>query len=269
MKFFDSTIPSKLKTELKEIMYGIEYYKNNLFKYEEIFSQVLVETNTACNRHCKICPVSTQESKGNKFMNLKTYELLLNQLVHINFSGSFSPVHYNEPLLDNRLPFLIEKAKSMLPKSQIRLYTNGSLLTKNNIDFLSKKGIDIFIVSQYIDNLPKDDLTELFNELDPKLLKKIRHRILTDNDLLSNRGGTVEILNQNIKNNCFQASCQVNVNYKGDILLCCNDYHGKYKYGNIHDVHIIDIWNNPSFKEDRKNIRKGIYKFELCQNCNS
>jgi radical SAM protein with 4Fe4S-binding SPASM domain len=267
MRVFDKLIPNSLMSTLKESYHKLEYHKNNMFRKEtEIFSQVEVETNSLCNRTCKICP-NNEYTRGNHYMDLSTYQNLLDQLSDMDFSGRFVPVAYNEPLLDNRLEDLMSAAREQLPKATILIYTNGSKLTENRIESLSKAGVNGLIVSQYEDNLEKDDISDLLKSLPKELKKLVRHRILKDEHLLSTRAGLIEVSNKIIKSSCYQASNNIIIDYKGNIILCCHDYFKTKQFGNIHEKPVLDIWNDAEFKELRSQLRKGIFNLDMCKNC--
>jgi radical SAM protein with 4Fe4S-binding SPASM domain len=95
----------------------------------------------------------------------------------------------------------------------------------------------------------------------------MRFRILKHDDSLSSRGGLVDIERPMRKRICYQASTDAIVDYKGNVILCCNDYNISQVFGNIEDMHIEKIWNQPEFKRVRKDLRKGIFDLDLCRTC--
>lgn len=263
---FDKFVPDDIKYTIKEEFRKFEYYKNRTLNGEEIFSQIEVETNTDCNRKCRICPRSIGPRPAG-LMDDSTYDLLLTQLSEIGFKGRFSPVFYNEPLLDKRISSLVSKAKDKLPSITFMIYTNGSLLNMQNIDSLVDAGADLIIVSQYIDNIERDDFRQKLKELPDRLKKKIRYRIITDDQKLSTRAGRVVVKNPHHRNSCFTPTDNMVIDYRGNVILCCNDYDAEYSFGNIKHRHILDIWHDKSFSEVRKQLRKGIFTYDMCQKC--
>jgi len=101
------------------------------------------------------------------------------------------------------------------------------------------------------------------NKLDTKLQNKITIYKLRDETLRS-RGGLIEIKGKK-KTRCDLTLLVVD--YKGDVLLCCDDYFGKYSFGNVNDKNIMDIWNSKNFKSMRKKLRKGIFELDICKKC--
>ena len=267
LKVVDSIVPNSVKWDVKEICRSVEYYKNRLFQNGyEVFSRIDVETNTDCNRSCKICPIS-ESTRPCGIMPLDLYEVLLGQLSEIDFKGRLSPVFYNEPLMDDRLPDLMKMARNVLPDVRLTIYTNGSLLTNDLITALLESGLDGMIISQYQENLPEDDVRELISDLPNDAKRRFRYRIMTDDLPLSTRGGLVEVKKPVKKKFCYQASTDAVVDYEGNVLLCCNDFNAEHVFGNIRDDHIIDIWNRREFKEVRRQLRRGVFKEEICKAC--
>jgi radical SAM protein with 4Fe4S-binding SPASM domain len=128
-------------------------------------------------------------------------------------------------------------------------------------------GLDGIIVSQYQDNLPKDDVSGIVASLPIDIRSRVRYRVMNDEMPLSTRGGLVSVKRPMKKRFCYQASTDLIVDRKGDVLLCCNDYGSEYIFGNIGDEKIMKIWNRPEFKLVRKKLRRGVFEEEMCRAC--
>ncbi|MBM3282940.1 radical SAM/SPASM domain-containing protein [Candidatus Gottesmanbacteria bacterium] len=54
----------------------------------------------------------------------------------------------------------------------------------------------------------------------------------------------------------------------GDISLCCLDYEGKYNFGNIKKMKILDIYYSDKFEEIRKmHLKNDLSKLPICRYC--
>lgn len=267
-KINDKLVPKQHRAGLRDVYDRGDYYLSRLRQRRDIFTQVEIETNTNCNRKCRICPRHKHEREVG-FMPDALYSHLLDQLASIDFRGRLSPVFYNEPLMDPRLARLMKEAKEKLPRTNIVLFTNGSLLTKENIEELVDAGVDTLLVSQYEGNLRADEETYLdaARDVSPRAKKAIRYRTLGDEDFLSSSGGLVRVKKPVTKSRCMQASLACVVDFRGDVVLCCNDYNGNHVFGNVGKEHILDIWNKPAFKELRKQLRHGDFQLEICKTC--
>lgn len=268
MRVNDRLIPKQHRARLRDLYDRSDYYWSRVSQRRDIFTQVEIETNTNCNRKCRICPRHKHEREVG-FMPDALYTTLLDQLASISFRGRLSPVFYNEPLMDPRLVRLMREAKTKLPRSTIVVFTNGSLLTKENIEELVAAGVDTLLVSQYEGNLRADaePYADAARDLAPDVLAKIRYRTLGDDDYLSSSGGLVRVKKPVTKTRCMQASLSCVVDFRGDVVLCCNDYYGNHVFGNVGREHVLDIWNKPDFQKLRKELRHGDFQLEICKAC--
>jgi radical SAM protein with 4Fe4S-binding SPASM domain len=266
----DRVLPPARRAGARAAYERARYYASRITLGVDRFTEVEVETNTGCNRKCRICPRHKHEREEG-LMSEALYARLLDQLASIGFAGRLSPVFYNEPLLDPRLTALMRAAKERLPGSLIVIFTNGSLLTREKIEELVAAGVDTLLVSQYSGNLRADarPFAEATAGLPRRLRRHIRYRVLGDDDPLSTSGGLVPVAQPVTRSRCMQASLAAVVDYKGDVLLCCNDYTGAHTFGNIEQEHLVDIWNKPHFVELRRQLRHGDFQLEICKRCAS
>ncbi len=233
------------------------------------FSEVAIETNTRCNRRCTYCPnAKFDRGTKNMFMSEPVFYKIIDELREIKFDGRVVLSFYNEPLLDPRLEKLVSYIRKRLPKVSIVIFTNGDYLTKEKFHDLVGCGATNFLVTQHGNNTgPK--LKNFLNRLNANEKKYITYQILTDNSFLSNRGGEVKVKNLDMKNKkwCYLPSDIVQVDYEGNVVLCCNDYHSSIKLGNLKNEKLINIWNKDNYRKLRKNLSKGIFKLPVCRKC--
>ncbi len=266
----DRLVPPERRAGLRSLYERASYYGSRLRLGEDRFSEVEVETNTGCNRKCRICPRHKHEREEG-LMSEALYGRLLDQLVAIGFRGRLSPVFYNEPLLDERLPALMRAARARLPHSLIVVFTNGSLLTRERILELVDAGVDTLLVSQYTQNLKADEgpYQRAVRDLPKRTMRHIRYRTLGDADPLSTSGGLVPVAKPVTRSRCMQASLSAVVDFKGNVLLCCNDYNATHTFGNIADEDLSTIWKKPDFQKLRKELRHGEFRLDICKRCAS
>ncbi len=99
--------------------------------------EVSVETMALCNARCTFCPYPTIERKGER-MSDALLARLVDEMVSWNREMYFSPFKLNEPLLDKRTLPLCEEINQRSDKIVLRLFTNGSALTPENIAAIAK-----------------------------------------------------------------------------------------------------------------------------------
>jgi len=218
-----------------------------LLKYKnyDFFDCVNIETATACNRRCSYCPNSIYDRgliKNQKFLPIETYKKIIDELAEINYSGKICPCSYNEPLLDKRLFDLMKYTREKLPKCEIGVFTNGDYLTEEIKKKLIECGVDRILLSEH---------------------KDINYKYR----LLNNRGGLVNPINVDYYPRCAYEDFQIVIDYDGNLILCCNDYLGQVKFGNIKKEKLLNVWNNPFYKKIRKELRKYEFNLPIWKKC--
>ncbi len=239
-----------------KIRLGKMYYNTlNIINHgtTDMFHKLGIETSTLCNRACSYCP-NSKFTRGNHKMKFSLFKKIIGDLKKINYNQWVIPSFYNEPLLEKRLPKLLKYTKEQLPKSKVWIFSNG--------DFLDEKifnRIDKYVTKYLITN--HGNLNSNIPESNKITIENLQY--------FSTRGGLVNIKNRKkvIMKKCFWATFMCQITYNGDVVLCCNDYFGKYVFGNIKNENLIDIWNKSNYKKIRKDLRNGIVKLPICKNC--
>ena len=242
---------------------------------------VEIETTTICNRKCVYCPNSTSPRPPARMADSIFYAII-DSLKRGNFKGRVSPHFYGEPLTDDRLTAFIKYIRSGLPEAQIKLYTNGDLLTVDKYLELKKAGVDIFRISQHSEE-PSDAITGLFDYLNKNHSDLSNIEYLNYHDSynnkngaaalpesalqpdFANRGGLVKVDAAN-RRYCHYVN-QMTIDYKGDLVLCCNDYNSSVVFGNAAKRDLFEIWNDKKYTRIRKMISRGNWLFEICKKC--
>ncbi|RXK88468.1 radical SAM/SPASM domain-containing protein [Chlorobaculum sp. 24CR] len=228
---------------------------------------VLIEINSACNRRCAWCPNSTFRRPNNGFLEESLFYDIVNQLVEMRFKGSIAFNLYNEPLLDKRLPDFIKYIREQLPSCYIYLNTNGDVLSLELWKLLRRNGLDYANISQYDGKLSKN-IEGIMQSLDKREMKHFYAHVF---DLLSiqNRAGLVTTNTQlPLKKVCTNPFFQLCIDYRGKVVLCCNDFFGKIEMGDVRTQSIKEIWESTPFVKYRKELRKGNRaNLELCKIC--
>lgn len=285
------TVGKKLLPRRVRLFIRKPYIKlRNRLKYGEVdfFSAVEFENITTCNRRCSYCPNSIYErglAKNKKIMEESLFKKIVEELAVIKFSGRISPVFFGEPLLDDRLVDWIKYVRENLPDALIIIHSNGDILTFELHNNLIKAGVNIFVITEHGDEMSCNmrNLLEKFHVVKyeddymhnvayaPIGQKKatILYRDLKKNNNLYNRGGLLKDMPaiKVEKTICELPSEILLIDYQGNIILCCNDYFSKIKFGNIKDESILDIWNKKEFKDTRSQLRKGDFRFDMCKKC--
>jgi len=255
-------INSEFKQLLEE---GLYRFRNILWgSRSDLFRNILIETTSICNRKCSYCPVSKYPRKK-AFMKEETVRKIIDELAEIKYRGKVCFHFFGEPLLDKRLEKFVRYTREKLPKSKISIYSNGDFLTPELFLNLIKAGVSNFMITMHGTEWSKSmEDTIKFAEEHPEYKDYLN---CITKLYLENRGGLVKIEEIKKRKRCFDPIHAASVVYSGDVVLCCEDYFGKYSYGNVNNEKLIDIWNKESFKKIRKECARGIYNLEICKKC--
>lgn len=198
-------------------------------------------------------------------MENKVFYKIISELKEVGFSGRIAPHFYGEPLLDKRLASFLAYARKNLTGIFIEIYTNGDFLTYELFTKLIESGADIIRVSLHDEKAYKRHQILKDRLRANGLEKRLTTLDLLKEEFLSNRAGLVLV--ENPKKYVFCKLDIITINYKGEVVLCCQDYFANYTFGNVTNENLVDIWNKSNFKEIRDRVRSGNWPYELCRTC--
>jgi MoaA/NifB/PqqE/SkfB family radical SAM enzyme len=89
---------------------------------------------------------------------------------------------------------------------------------------------------------------------------------------LTNRSGNVPSIakpRMSLDRICVRPFRLIQINWKGEVILCCNDYYADVVCGNINEASVTDIWYNSKVlnryrKSLLNNNRKGLKLCDIC-----
>jgi MoaA/NifB/PqqE/SkfB family radical SAM enzyme len=147
-------------------VYGDLFSKNRKMLHEIIPLETpftfSIEPITFCNLKCNFCIYSLSKEEmlkaGHVFssMTMDTFLLLIEQLKQFSSPiKSFTFVGEGEPLLHNDLPFMVEQLSNNKLSDNIRISTNGLLLSHDLSSKLIHAGVNTFKIS--VNGLSEDD----------------------------------------------------------------------------------------------------------------
>jgi MoaA/NifB/PqqE/SkfB family radical SAM enzyme len=197
---------------------------------------------------------------------------VLLELANSQFKGLISFHFYNEVFTDKRIFSFYEKCKELGLRNY--LFTNGDFLSKEVVQRLSTYNIDEFVLSVYDwkDNTEFEAKKRLYltefslDNYDWKLT------ILKGGENFGNRAGYVQYKTENhqlpLHAACSKIETKIDIRYDGAVVMCCLDYYGIHKIGDIRYENIIDIWYSRAKQYQIEQLRKGHRKnFKLCSGC--
>jgi len=238
--------------------------------YTPSLVSVGIEINYACNRTCFFCPNSQFPRKEQIFLADELFYKIIDNLVDIDYTGNIFFNQYNEPLLDKRLPQFLLYVKEQLPECFTYINTNGDALDLKLWNALRESGLGYANISQY-DGYITDKITHTGNNVKDEDKWRFVVNLFDDNTKLDNRAGLVDLPNAvqlPLKETCPRPFMQMIINYEGNVVLCCDDYHNKIVAGSIKNERIEDIWKGEVFSRHRKLLGQGNRgQLEICKLC--
>jgi len=244
------------------------YETNNDFP---LFSQVLIETRTDCNKHCSFCPQSFYKRES-EVMKWKIYKKIIDSLAGIGFAGRIALFVSNEPLLETRLIKMIRYAKRKSPRFFVDITTNGLLLNIEKVDELFSAGLDNMNINDY-----RNDRADFKDKVSNNLVQvietyrsnpKITYNSRSSQEQLPNYAGVIpQKFNSFDFGFCNFPFRKLVFDVNGNVIVCCNDFKHTTNLGNIENTSILSLWHSEKMNEIRENLLKDN-RIWLCASCN-
>lgn len=299
---------------------------------------VAVETTNKCNATCWFCPITEGNKRppedvqeliklGKKNSAVETVDspeitfnlmkrshgYMSDDLFHkiVDDCKQFplrrmEPYLHGEPFMDPKLLDRIEYINKHLPKTEVHLFTNGSLLTAKRIERLKELRLDSMVISvntgvgdKYNSIMGLDWKKTLINlervADENKTNKPVAERFVirmtapketTDEEIASFRtlakrlGARAVIVSlHNYKGDIVderpvpQFPCyftnDLDILWDGNTALCCMDHDGEYSWGDVKKHSVLEVFNSPVAKMYRQKMRDDK-RNELtpCNECN-
>jgi len=237
----------------------------------DFFNDIDIEVNSSCNRQCSYCPNSISNRgaiKNEKLMKAEVYKKVVDELAELKFTGRLSPIFYGEPLLRKDLVELMKYTREKLPKVDIKMTTNGDLLTVEKYVELVDVGVNKFLITQHGKEM-SDNVKSVFEFIkkNPDKKVKIIYGKFEEGTPLYNRGGLLKPDTVDYNPRCLKPHNPLIIDWEGNVVLCCNDYFSSVKFGNVENEKLIDIWNSKAYTKTRRDLRNKNFTLPICKKC--
>ena len=191
----------------------------------------------------------------------------------------FAPFLMNEPLRDDDIFNRVDYARRKMPwYTQIRLISNGALLTEDAAYKLIHEGLDKLIISvQSIDQEIYEEtmvgldyevtMENVMRFVDLNIKFKARRLNNQADPQLEARMDDLNPTEWRYANHCAIPFWRFWVIWNGDVVVCCADWHRTTVMGNIKDQSIEQIWNNKLYREHRERMLSGETEGLICHDC--
>lgn len=256
-----------------------------------LFNTIALEINALCNRRCSFCPVAYNHRPDER-MDWRLLDKSFDELSRLKYAGRIEFYIYSEPTKD--FEWLLKclcDARRAVPRACLMIATNGDYLRgPDNIMRLYDAGLNQLLINCYSPGLyekrlawlqalpsdvqqdgsvysyigPRRHVVNMLDKSDPSKFGSGVFRII-------NRAGNIPAfaapLAEPVNRMCVKPFRLLNINWKGDALVCCNDYHAAHSYGNLRTSTLVDLWNSPVMNEYRRRLYKKDRSAPLCRTC--
>jgi hypothetical protein len=258
-------------------------------------NEISLETLALCNARCTFCPYPTMERIGDKMPD-ELIDRVIDEMATFTKPFMFSPFKVNEPLLDSRLIPLCEIVNEHVPMASLRIFTNGSPLTKEKIEAIAKlkrvqhlwislnevdpekyhalMGLKFEITSKRLDVLHEMDFphpvmlstvgypNEEFRYYCWKRWPKFESMAIVRSEWLGQIDSQIEVVPDIPCSRWFELSIMAS----GIVSLCCMDSEGRFQIGDINKQSLLEIYNAPAWRERREKMlsRKELHPCSTC-----
>ncbi len=205
------------------------------------------------------CPLHNQID-NRKILELDIIEKVIDEAAAFEFKGTIQVNVYNEPLIDPRLYYILDKVrKTMLPTVRINIITNGYFLDQVILDELKNK----FQVDVDVSGYNKKEIERL-----SKLSFDIGNYNISEAHL-DNRLKTFYEANEIEGNNvpCYSPYIELIINCEGKVGLCCWEFKREITFGDLHHNSLMEILNGEKMINFYNDISRGIRTESICKKC--
>ena len=213
-----------------------------------LFNIMDFETMSNCNRACPTCIRNSHPDReavkswfGNNYLPEEIIFEALEQAIEMGFAGDVCLSHFNEPLMDERLPEIARSIKEYDHFRMVFLNTNGDYITSELAERLDGK-LDRMIVTLYMGEPIKSQRAECI----PSLFKKTKIQIITESEHIpshfSPKFPVKELAEKYHESNCVEPAMRIIINHRRQYLLCCEDVIGNFDLGYFPDTPLREFW---------------------------
>lgn len=259
------------------------------------FKNIYIEITRACNLKCSFCPSKDYSNKD--FITFDKFKHIIDEIKD-HTDGIYLHI-LGEPLLHQDVFKFIEYASKYV---KVSVTTNGHLI---NTTINQLVDANLYILNISLQSLVKFDEEKVenyfkhLNELiinrksklpihlriwndkeneDAKIINDKINELIDKYQLLQHQYVNLSVADEfdwpslsypinEIKTDCLGGKYQLGVLLNGDVVLCCLDYLGHTKIGNIYENSFKEILSSESLKEVRKYWNNKEQYFELCKKC--
>ncbi|WP_159944792.1 MULTISPECIES: radical SAM/SPASM domain-containing protein [unclassified Nocardiopsis] len=267
-------------------------------------NSVQLEPVEGCNLRCSFCGIrGIRESTGDRdnlsgpyrCMSLDTAATIARQIAVAGWNPRVELAMHGEPTKHPALPDLIRIIRSHLPRQPIMVTTNGLPLLEgwpDSVGALFAAGADTVAVDDYrphkaraavlgtrlpgvdVYRYPEDGSVASAHRRPRRgerrliLIADISQADEGNHSNLSNHAGAAGPPDERYANQrCANPFREMAIRWDGSVAICCNDWRGAFKLGNVHATPVDELWQHPAMGAARRRLYAGRRDFAPCKGC--
>lgn len=254
-----------------------------LIKDIPLFAELDIETVGSCNRTCPTCMRNSypnRKSVAERFgkqqrLPTKIIHKVIDDAVNMGYTGGVNLQHFNEPLQDPRIADIARYAKQQGVFEYVMMHTNADLMTPRKAAALDGV-LDRMTIALYNETggapMPqpqmderKEYLRSLFSHTDLWFTDAV-HLVTHFSPYVNLK----EAIAENRPLPCRrEVQLRLIVDYRGEMLLCCEDIVGLWNLGNVADNTLEELWFSEKHREIVKTLAVpgGREAYGFCRTC--
>lgn len=244
---------------------------------------------------CGLQGIRGPKDKTFKFMTMQTAKRIADEIAREKWNPRIEFAMHGEPTMNPDYIKIVKAFRRRLPKHHIMMTSNGGGLLRppgvvESLVQLFDAGLNVFAFDAYEYVKIKDKVDEALSlekqhdgfeasfdihrypdekEFSPHnryghtARKFIRVQDIsvaekgTHSSLNNHTGCGSKPLKKPIVARCAKPFREMSFRWDGSVAICCNDWRGEFKIGNIRDYDIEDIWNNVRMDAARRFLMQG------------
>lgn len=255
---------------------------------------IQIELVEGCNLRCPFCGLNGIRGKlpDLKCMTLQTIQSIGHNIESTGWNSRIEFAMHGEPSLHPRLIEMLQNIRKILPKHSLMMTSNGAAFAHNPqladlcLEYLNVLGIEAYehstLCKRFTDRY-KGDLRfyPRDKKANPHRRRKLsEHEVVIIQDIAKATKGTHASLNNHagsgsppnnraVGKRCAKPFRELSIRWDGNVAICCNDWRGIYKCGNVLEQSLTEIWHSPSFVAARRKLYWGLRDFGPCLGCDA